>query len=294
MKRPFITCSILLLLISQFIFAQDSNSNSDSVSVTHKRKSYLKAELGYLSDNVYLGRSDSEKTPYITPSLTWHHKSGLFVGAGANFLATTGNLDLFNLTGGYAISKGNWDAEIVGDKYFYSSQSYTVRSEMKGDISLYSGYDLGFIEPSINATVTFGDATDYATTLGLDHEFSLLNDHFSITPGAFMNAASQNYYNNYFQKRRYATNRKGKKVLENITASTADAAKFRVLDYEFSLPLEYRQKRVTFSFIPTYAIPVNPNSVTTTVTSQGVSHTKIAYETLTNRFFWTANIAIKI
>jgi len=289
-QTPFITLSIVLLLIAQFSFAQDS----DSTSVTHKRRSYLKAEISYLSDNVYLGRADSEKTPYITPSLTYHHKSGLFAGAGANLLATTGNLDMFNITAGYALSKGNWDAEIVGNKYFYSSGSYTVRSEMKGDLGLYSGYDLGFIEPSVNATVTFSDATDYAITLGLEHEFSFLNDNFSVTPGAFMNAASQNYYNAYYQKRRYSTNRKGKTVQQDISASTEDAAKFRVLDYEFSLPLEYRQKRMTFSFTPAYAVPVNPNSVKITVTSQNIQRTKIAYETLTNHFFWTANVSIKI
>jgi hypothetical protein len=290
MKRPFITCSIILLLLSQFIFAQDQ----DSVSVTPKRKSYLKAEVSYLSDNIYLGRSDSEKTPYITPSFAYHHKSGLFAGAGANFLGTTGQFDMFNITGGYAISKGNWDAEIVGEKYFYSSSSYTVRSEMKGDISLYSEYDLGFIEPSVNAGITFGDATDYSLTLGLEHEFSFLNDNLSISPGAFTTAASQNYYNAYYQKRRYATNRKGKTVSQNISASTEDAAKFRILDYEFSMPIEYRQKRITFGFTPTYAIPVNPNSVKITVTSQNAQRTKIAYETLTNRFFWTANVSIKI
>jgi hypothetical protein len=291
-QTPFITCSIILLFLSQLIFAQDSDS--DSVSVTHKRHSYLKAEISYLSDNVYLGRSDSEKTPYVTPSFTYHHKSGLFAGVGANLLATTGKLDMFNITGGYAISKGNWDAEIVGNKYFYSSSSYTVRSEMKGDISLYSGYDLGFIEPSINAGITFGDATDYSTTLGLEHEFSFWNDNMSISPGAFMSAASQNYYNAYYQKRRYATNRKGKTVQQDITASTEDAAKFRILDYEFSAPIEYRAGKITLGFTPTYAIPVNPNSVKITVTSQNIQRTKIAYETLTNRFFWTANVSIKI
>jgi len=292
-KTPFITCSIILLLLAQLIFAQDAQ-DSDSVSATHKRKSYLKAEISYLSDNVYLGRSDSVKTPYITPSLTYHHKSGLFAGAGANLLGTTGNLDMFNITGGYALSKGNWDAEIVANKYFYSSSSYTVRSEMKGDISLYSGYDLGFIEPSINAGITFGDATDYSATFGLEHEFSFLNDNFSVTPGVFTTAASQNYYNAYYQKRRYSTNRKGKTVQQDVSASTEDAAKFRILDYELSLPLEYRQKRMTFSFTPTYAIPVNPNSVKITVTTPNAQRTKIAYETLTNRFFWTANVSIKI
>jgi hypothetical protein len=251
-------------------------------------------ELSYLSDNIYLGRSDSIKTPYITPAVSYHHKSGLFAGVSTSFLPGEGKLDMFNISGGYAISKGNWDAEITADKYVYSSTSYTVRSEMKGDVSIYSGYDLGFIQPSVTGTVTFSNATDYAITMGLEHDFTFWNDNMTITPSFYINAASQNYYNSYYQKRRYATTRKGNKVATNITASTEDATKFRILDYEVELPVEYSVNRFTFGFTPTYAIPVNPNSVKITATTQNTQRTKVAYENLTNRFFCTAFVSFKI
>src|SRR5438132_1294156 len=120
-KSYFICCCFVLLISSQFILAQDSTIK--------KPASYLKMSVSYLSDNVYLGRSDSLKTPYITPSLGYYHKSGLYATIGGSYLTTERSIDLFNLTAGYSLSKGKWDGEITTEKYFYNSTSYSVRSE---------------------------------------------------------------------------------------------------------------------------------------------------------------------
>ncbi|AEW03391.1 hypothetical protein Niako_7174 [Niastella koreensis GR20-10] len=293
-NKPLLCLIVFLLLCSSIVNAQDSLSTTND-SIPAKRRSHLKIELGYLSDNVYMGRSDSAKIPYITAGLRYIHKSGLFAGVSANYLSTEGRADMFELNGGYMMSKGNWDAEISGSKYFYNANSYSVNSETKGEISLYSSYDLGFISPSINAGMKFSQATDYTASLGLEHDFSFLDEKLQIEPGVYMNAATQNYYNAYYQKRKYATTRKGvQKVVGTVTANTENAAAFKVLDYELTVPVEYTFHRFNISVTPVYAIPVNPNHVNITVTTANATRSRTTYESLSNRVFCSVDLTFKI
>jgi hypothetical protein len=292
-NKPML-CLIISLLLCSYVGAQDSLATaSDTVHV--KRKSHLKIEIGYLSDNVYLGRSDSVKIPYITAGLRYIHKSGLFAGVNASYLSTEGRTDMFELNGGYMISKGKWDGEITGTKYFYNANSYSVNAETKGEISLYSDYDLKWISPSITAGMKFSQATDYTLTLGVEHDFSFMNERLEVEPGVYMNAATQNYYNSYYQKRKYATNRKGKKkAVGTITASTEDAVAFKILDYELTVPVEYTFHRFNIAVTPVYAIPVNANRVDIIVTTANATRNKTSYETLSNRLYCSVNLTIKI
>ena len=293
-KKPLLCLVISLLLCSYVVHAQDSLATS-SDTVLIKRKSHLKIEVGYLSDNVYLGRSDSVRIPYITAGLKYIHKSGLFAAVSANYLSTEGRTDMFELTGGYMVSKGKWDAEITGTKYYYNANSYSVNAETKGEISLYSDYDLSWISPSVTAGMKFSQATDYTATLGLEHDFSFFDERLQLEPGVYVNASTQNYYNAYFEKRKYATNRKGvKKSVGTVTASTEDAAAFKILDYELTVPLEYTQRRFTIGITPVYAIPVNPNHVNITVTTANATRYRNYYETLSNRVYCSVDLTFKI
>jgi len=292
-NKPLL-CLIVSLLLCTCTWAQDTLAKlPDSIPV--KRKSHLKIEMGYLSDNVYLGRSVSVKIPYITAGLRYIHRSGLFAGVSANYLSTEGRTDMFQLNGGYMISKGNWDAEISGSKYYYNANSYSVNAETKGEISVYSSYDLGWVSPSLTAGMKFSEATDYTATLGLEHDFSFLEERLQVEPAVNINAATQNYYNAYFEKRKYATTRKGKqKVVGAITANTEDAARFKILDYELTVPVEFTQRRFTIGITPVYAIPVNPNQVNITVTTVNATHNKVYYETLSNRLYCSIDLTFKI
>lgn len=293
-NKPLLCLIVSLLLCSYVVSAQDSLATStDTVPV--KRKSHLKIEIGYLSDNVYLGRSDSAKIPYITAGLRYIHKSGLFAGVNASYLSTEGRTDMFELCGGYMMSKGKWDAEISGTKYYYNANSYSVNAETKGEISLYSSYDLGWISPSVTAGMKFSQSTDYTATLGLEHDFSFMDERLQVEPGVYMNAATQNFYNSYYQKRKYATNRKGQqKVVGTITANTEDAAAFKILDYELTVPVEYTFHRFNIAVTPVYAIPVNPNHVNITVTTANATRNRTSYETLSNRVYCSVDLTFKI
>src|SRR5580765_201191 len=92
------------------------------------RRSYVKAGLSYLSDNVYLGRKDSVAVPYISPSIGYYHKSGFYVNSSLSVIPVSGEtrIDLVTFEGGYTYSAKKLNVEISVSKEFYSDESYNV------------------------------------------------------------------------------------------------------------------------------------------------------------------------
>jgi hypothetical protein len=288
MKKTFVLfLTFCIILICDRAAAQDSTED--------KASSYAKVYLSYLSDNVYLGRKDSVRLPYISPSFAYYHKSGFFVSATTSYLPTESRMDAVVLSTGYSFSKKKWEGEFSIDKDFYSSKSYSVKSEITGSGNAYIACDLDFIKPSFNGTISFGANTDYSTCFGVEHDFAAFNDNLQISPSLLMNASTQNYYNDYYKKRKYAKTRKGKVVAYNVTANAVDASKFKVMDYEASVPLSYKANRFTFDFTPTYAIPVNPNNILYTIkSSNGQTVNRTNTEHIGNTFYWMVEVSYRL
>lgn len=282
---------ISFLLFAILTFAQGEKDSSK----TDAPQSYFKASIEYLNNSVYFGRKDSLVIPYLTPQLYYHFKSGIYIDANISYVTGESRVDVSTIGAGYSFKKKKWDGEISAEKYFYSNQSYNVKAETNGSFVGNLGYDVGFIEPSLSAFVNFSSKNDYGASLNLEHYFSLLRDHADITPSFAINASTQNSYAQYYQKRKYSKTRKGKTLGYTATANTLNTSGFKILDYEFSAPMEYTANRFTFSFSPTYAMPVNPATVLLTIkTSSGATGTRTFTENLSNSFFWTFGIAYKI
>src|SRR5580698_4161644 len=98
------------------------------------RESFWLASLNFLNNNVYLGRKDSIASPYFTASLSYYHKSGLFINASASYLTKPGQnrIDLSTIDGGYTYLSKKFEGTITISKYFFSPESYNVRSEIEG------------------------------------------------------------------------------------------------------------------------------------------------------------------
>lgn len=264
-------------------------SDSSAKSATPK-SSYWQGGLSYLSDNVYLGRKDSIKIPYVMPTIGYYHRSGLYAAATLGYAIVPGNshIDMFSLETGYALTAGNFDAQISASKYFYSSKSYSVRSEIEENIVIDAGFDLHFIKPTFETNLNFGQQTDYIMTWGLQHTFYTANDAIDITPAVTMNSGTQNYYDSYYRHRKYSVTRKKTTINGTITATVIDPSAFKILDYEATLPINYTVGKFTFNFTPTLAIPINPAQVSRAKTPAGGTTTiKVAtLEKLNNSFYW--------
>lgn len=235
------------------------------------------------------------RLPYLTPSLTYYHKSGLYVSGGVSYLAASGSsrIDLSYIDAGYSFSVNNFEGQVSATKYFYNSQSTNVNADVKAGLDLYAGYDFGFIKPSAEATINFSKLTDYILTLGLEHSFEA-GDQFEITPSVFMNAGTQNAYNSYYSQRRFAVRKKkagARSVVYDINASVEDAAAFKILDYECSLPVNYTLHHFTFNVTPSVALPVHPAIIQYSVkTAAGNSRSVTYTESLQNSFYWSAGV----
>jgi len=277
-----------------------SDSVDLQVETVPPKKSYFQLGLNYISNNVNLGRFDSATVNYYTPSFGYYHKSGLYIQATAGFLINPyeSRMDMFTLEGGYVFTKGNYDGELVASKYYYSNLSTNVSSEMKGSFSYTNGYDFGFIKPSFMAAANISSEIDYAMALGLEHTFEIVNDVFEVDPKFIVNGSTQNFYSDYFRRRRYSIKRKGKAPLvgvAQITGNIENPNTFKVLDYEASMEINYTVGRFVFTALPTYAIPVNPSvlDISKVFSNGTVKNSKIT-ETIGNVLYWNLGVMMRL
>lgn len=292
--RRALSVSVTFLIAGALLNHCAGQDTSLTTFIKSFRHSFFRASASYLSNDVYFGRRDSVSIPYITPSIRYYNKSGIFLNADASYLPTEKRIDAGTIGAGYIFVANRLDGEISLNKYFFNNQSYNVKSEVKADAGAELGYDTGPIEITLSCIAGFSDATDFAADIGLEHTLSLLNDNLEITPGFVINGGTQYYYDAYYRKRRYVKKRKGIPDPHIITAYTLDPGKFRILDYEASLPVEYDISKLRFSFTPVIVFPVHPNTIVRTVQPVGGNPvTKIFSEKISNSFFWSLEVSFK-
>ncbi len=274
---------ILLFALSgccRVVFSQDSS-----------RHSYFKASASYLTNAVYNGRKDSLALPYFTPSLSYHHASGLYIKGSLSYLSSASRqqVDLVAVDAGYAFNiVKRLGADIYASKYFYSQSSTAARSEMEGGLGASITYDPGIVTISGSADLFFSQQTDPFASLGLSHNFGIGNDDdsWTIEPGILANFGTQNYYHDYLQNRP----NKRKRSETTTTVTTRDHNSFTVLDYELAVPVYYDGKKWGLAFTPTYAIPQSPSTVSVT---GPLGNTKTVTEKLENTFYAELSIYVK-
>lgn len=258
---------------------QPALDSADDQDDPYDSMSFFMYGVNYLSNNVFLGRSDTMLIPYISPYVGYHLGFGLFAKAMVSYDPISrggyaGHIDLTTIEGGYDHGFGDhFNTGILFDKYFYDKNSINVKSSSQGSGTVYGQYSNKWIEPTASFMTTINEnSMDYNTSLLLDHNFALADNTLNIIPGAAMFAGTQNYYDEYFKKR---LKKKDKKV--KVDKVINDSKKYKPLDYEFSTQATYRVNKWLFSFTATYAIPVSPSVVKLP--------TETRTEKLTNKFF---------
>lgn len=304
-KRVLQTLMVLLIIAVGRPAASIAQTAGDSAGTLkadsakpHRSRSYFEIGVNYQSDNVYLGRKDTARLPYIIPTITYNHRSGLYLSASAAWLddADANRIDLITLDLGYSLKKGHYTGDYWFSKYFYNKDASSVTSGIPASINASNGYNLGFVKPTLDLTLDIATRLDFQAGFGLEHKFTAFDDDLEITPRIVANASTLNFYDNYYQKKRFRK-KQGKTTLtgtEKITGSVTNASAFRIMDYEASLPLSYSLGSLTFSFTPSYAIPVHPSVISVTKTYSVTtipSTTQLQKEQLSNTFFFTAGLS---
>lgn len=229
--------------------------------------SHLNASINYLSNSVYLGRKDSLSTPYISPQLAYYHASGVYATASLSYLARAerSRLDLFTAGLGFErsfterITAGAWV-----EKYFYNVNSTNVQAEMKAMSGIYTEFDIGPVQLEPSLSYSFANKNDWIGGVNVSHTLFSKNKKIEITPRVSFNAATQNFYNSYFQNRRFAMNAKvpkGKKPPPQAIVDLLGAANFKFLENILSTELKYTTDRVEIYLLPSFIVPLNPASI---------------------------------
>ena len=247
----------------------------DSLVVNKEKKTYFKAQMSYSSNYTYYGRTNATAVPYATPLLGYFNKSGFFITTSLYYsLINQSKVEavLFDIGYNYEVT----DKLTLGafaNKTNYNNSSSIVSSSIKGYIGGYIEYDFNYFDLSLESEALLSKKTDINFTPTIDKEFELLkNKALKITPTFLANFSSLNYFEEF-------SNRKNKKNpgSQNYTTveTTVNDKKFTLLDYEFSIPVEYKLKNFVFFATPLVAFPVNPVYTTNVLTLHAANGTQI-------------------
>jgi|SRR6185312_5969512 len=239
------------------------NKNRDSTS------SSFKFGIDYASNNVFMGRTDTTRTPIVMPSLKYTLKSGIYFSAALDYIPNKKRkkLDGGDITAGY-------DFDITDDltgavsytKLFYNTTSTQIASSISSTFNVNFNYDIGtIITPSLSADYNINKAginNDIFLNFGLTHDFIVIGvfgqtDIILISPTAAVNTGTENFYDAYLTKKQFKNAKRTAAQNALVAKYTNQLSQFTILDYELSVPLEYKTGHFIFQFIPTYAIAEN-------------------------------------
>jgi hypothetical protein len=252
----------LLLLLCCNLYAQRHGLYQLPVTYNedpYDELTYYYAGASYLTNNVYMGRKDTSRLPYLSAYAGYQLAMGLYIKATANYGLTrkSGHFDLFAFEAGY---DRNFGKHIIAgasvEKYLYQRNSPGIKAAITESIFLYGRYENDKIEPEVDLTINRGANTDIIWTVSLDRKIRLLENTVNIFPALAFSYGSMQYYSGYFT-------RKLKNV--NVPATNEpvikDASTPRPLAVEISARTTWRINNWLFTFSPVYAVPLSPATI---------------------------------
>lgn len=251
--------AIVLSLTGLRVSAQSKDSISRDTVLP------LRAGIDFFSNNVYLGRTSTSGLAILSPNIKYTFGNGIYLGGSACILPTLKNhqFDSGDLSLGYTHSFTDaLSGEASFTKSFYNSTSTQIGSSVSGAFNINVEYDIShIITPDVGFDYILnraGAKSDEVISFGLSHDFTISkpfsdNDEFGIAPRIALNAGTQNFYDAFLDRKVSRNNTKRTKQ-ENAELDEFESGldNFKMLDYEFSLPLEYRTKHFSLSLTPEY------------------------------------------
>jgi hypothetical protein len=269
-----ITNNILVLILT-ILFSNLLNSQNNKVTESvseNSDSSYIALSLNYISDAVFMGRKDSISTPYLYPSITFHHKSGFYANGSFSYLTqpNESRVDLSLITLGYDFSIKKFEGDISLSKYFFNEDSYNVISQVETDLSVSLEYDFDFIKFGVMASSFFSsdNNTDLILTSELSRDFITKNQKFQISPTIGASFGSQNFYEQYYTNTQFGNGKsqgQGQGGSDNVVIQNNikinESEKFNLMAIELSLPIWYVHKSCAFLFAPNLVLPQNESEL---------------------------------
>ena len=280
MKVFYVPLFLLLLFSTGNAFAQTTTTEDPEdlldkleTQLKQDKKASFKIGVNYLSNNVFMGRADTVRTPTILSEMKYIFKNGIYLAATANYIP---NRVTHKLDGGSAVF--GYDFDITDDftggvsftKLFYTANSTQIGSAINSTVNANLSYNIeDVITPIVSVDYNFlkqDFGHDIFVNAGLSHDFAIdgifgEKDLLIISPSANLNSGTQNFYDAYFVLKKYKLTKKALELEQSaeslIIRRENQLSKFKLLDYELSAPVEYKTGVLILSFTPTYAIAEN-------------------------------------
>ncbi|MDO3627974.1 hypothetical protein [Mucilaginibacter sp. BT774] len=306
MRVFYVPLFTLLFLLTAFSALAQNTTTEDPEDLLDKlekamseKQASFKIGANYLSNNVFMGRADTVRTPTIIPDVKYTFKNGIYLSGTVNYIPNrvTNKLDGGSASLGYNFDITNdLGGGISFTQLFYTANSTQIGSAIGSTINANLNYDIeSVITPTISVDYNFlkqGFGHDIFVNAGLSHDFTIDGiftgrDFFIISPTVSLNAGTQNFYDAYFVLKKYKLTKKAlalEQAAESLIIKRENQlSQFKMLDYEFSVPVEYKMGALILTFTPTYAMAENklpPRITKGMVNSSGI-------------FYFEAGVALK-
>lgn len=273
LQKTIATVFFLIFAFTAYGQTTPSNGNDDKSAFDDNKSSEpassFKIGVNYLSNNVFMGRSDTTKTPTVSPNVKYKFSNGIFLSGSLYIIPSKAKnkLDGGNLSGGYEFDlTDNLSGSTSFTKLFYSKTSTQIASNVSSTIDANLSYDIsGIITPSLTAdySINKGISNDIFLTLDVSHDFIIdglfgSDDLLLISPTVTANVGTGNFYDAYLLTVKKIKNTKlSAQQTALLNQYSSQLGKFSLFDYEMSAPVEYKAGHFIFQFTPTYAIVKN-------------------------------------
>jgi len=284
--QPLFITVLISLSVSSVFGQSDTISSPDKNSKTNvkinQESSSIKFGINYLSNNVFMGRTDTVKTPAIVPELKYTLKCGVYFSGSLDYLPNKKKkrLDGGDLSTGYDFDlTDDLSGGVSYTKLFFSSTSTQIASSISSTLNASFTYDIGeIISPTIGSDYNInkqGINNDVFLIAGISHDFIDKGvfgekDLILVSPTVTVNTGTQNFFDAYLTKKKVKNTKKSEAQNALLTQYIGQLGQFQLLDYELSAPFEYKTGHFIFQFIPTYAIVKNqlPSEVAAKISDQ--------------------------
>jgi len=265
---------IFLLLVTNMAFCQTGampgeDGKTKTAEDASDQHNIFKFGANYMSDIVFMGRSDTTKTPALLPEVKYTFSNGIFVSGTFDYIPSKkkNKIDGGDVSAGYNFDiTDNLSGSASYTKLFYSKTSTQIASSISNTFSTDISYDIGtIITPAIGADYDLnrnGINNDIFINAELSHDFIFKGifgdeDIVLISPTVTANAGTENFYDAYLVNVKKLTVAKTKRAAALIAQYTNKLSQFELLDYEVSAPIDYKAGHFLFQFTPTYAVVKN-------------------------------------
>jgi len=248
------------------VFCTVAKSQSD----TAEKKNSFKAGVQYISNQTYLGRTDSLQLPVITPSVNFTIHGGFYIKASGYFNLSKNHkgFDGVSIEPGWEFSKNNLSGSISVDKNFISDSSNLIIAPVKASAEFYLGYETKIVTPFIGSGYLFSkEGNDYFVYGGISRSVTLTKadkePSVSIEPSFSLSGGTQQFYYSFLKT--YAANGRGKGRGRNSGSGSVpvtqtieeQSKKFALLSAAFEMPITFTENKIEFKIDPAWESPLN-------------------------------------